>query len=213
MHEITDCNEAGARTDATMVVMSIFIAAFMLIAWTTDPVYQGVSVDDRAPPIEGKIFKNNVWMEWSLEDQLDETWISGSAYGTWHMIEFMDIYCGHCQSAAPEVRDQYNNWRATDLPGEQEIEFVAVSIALWQGDPSRDYSRENIESFRNDSGQTFPYIDDLDNSNRDVWAIPGTPTYFLIAPNGQIVYASPEAAGGETVYEAMNRIIMTQDVA
>jgi hypothetical protein len=45
-------------------------------------------------------------------------------------------------------------------------------------------------------------MDDHDNSNQNVWEIPGTPTYFLIAPNGIIEYASPED-NSKTVWDVM----------
>ena len=53
-------------------------------------------------------------------------------------------------------------------------------------------------------------MDDLDNSNRDVWGIDYTPQYFLVAPNGIIEYASPEAAG-DSVWDAMESVIPRGD--
>ena len=47
--------EAGARTDGLVIVSVIFIAAFTLIAWTTDPVYTGIDVGDRVPELKGKM--------------------------------------------------------------------------------------------------------------------------------------------------------------
>jgi hypothetical protein len=70
-----------------------------------------------------------------------------------------------------------------------------------------DSSRAEIEAFRDKStgqecaGQDcanrdgsahtlITYIDDLDQENMDEWGIKGTPTYFLIQPDGIIAWVS-----------------------
>ena len=54
-------NEAGARSDGVMIVSIIFITAFTYIALTTDPVYTGIGVGDRAPDLNGQIYDGTVW--------------------------------------------------------------------------------------------------------------------------------------------------------
>ena len=73
-----------------------------------------------------------------------------------------------------------------------------------------DYSRAEIQDFRDKYDHTFSYMDDLDNTNRDVWGIDYTPQYYLLAPNGIIQYASPEA-GSTSVWDAMESIIPRGD--
>ena len=46
-----------------------------------------------------------------------------------------------------------------------------------------------------------------DNSHQDDWGGFGTPTYFLVAPNGIIEYVNLEADAGYTVWDAMDEKI------
>ena len=50
-------------------------------------------------------------------------------------------------------------------------------------------------------------MDDQDESNKANWGDFGTPTYFLVAPNGLIKYVNLDAPGGYTVWDAMEDII------
>jgi hypothetical protein len=208
MRRVINSEEAGARADSMLYVSALFIAAFSYIALTTNPVYTGIAVEDRAPEIEGKVNNGgNSWTDFSLTENYDESWNIEEGGGTWFAIEFMDINCGHCKNAAEEVRVRSDEWMSKDISNGDEVEFLAVSLKLGiQGD---EYNRDNIKAFRENYEHNFQYLDDLDNSNRDVWDIPGTPTYFLIAPNGIIMFASPDSTEGETLWQAMDRIIPT----
>ena len=187
-------NEAGARSDGLMIVSVIFIAAFTYIAFTTSPVYTGVGIGDRAPELKGEVWDGNTWVPFDLHENLDSSWEEGSGEGTWYMIEFMDTNCGACQSAAtnsiPSEQAKWLGENGRSVPENTTVEFLAVAIALHPD--SWDYGQQEIIDFKTDYNQNFPFMDDHDNSNSGVWEIPGTPTYFLIAPNGIIEYASPE---------------------
>ena len=129
------CDEAGARSDGLMIVSVLFIAAFTYIAFTTNPVYTGVGVGDRAPELEGQVFNGNTWTDYSLSDNIDPMWQEGDG-GTWTMVEFMDTNCGYCQKVAQdEFPTQQSRWLGLDAtrstPANVSVEFVAVSIMLW----------------------------------------------------------------------------------
>ena len=49
-------DEAGARSDGLMFVSVLFITAFTYIALTTNPVYAGIGVGDRAPDLAGEVW-------------------------------------------------------------------------------------------------------------------------------------------------------------
>ena len=209
MRRKMDSIEAGARADSMLYVSIILISSFILIAVLTNPVYSGTGVDDSAIEIEGKINDGGTWVDFKLSDNYNKNWtIDNDVTGTWYMVEFMDINCGHCKNAASDITSLSNDWMNNrDITNGDSVDFLAVSINL--GMKGDDYTPENIVNFRNQYEHQFAYFDDLDNSVRDDWNVPGTPTYFLIAPNGVISYASPEAVSGETVWDAMDRIIPT----
>lgn len=192
-----------------MIVSIIFIAAFTYIAFTTNPVYTGIGVGDRVPELKGKVTTDGVtWTDFDLADNIDPLWSEGKA-GTWTMIEFMDTNCGACQNAGPDIRDMETMWTGENpqrtTPENTTVEFLAVSISLWTEDtPGKSYGRDEIVSFREEFQHTFAYMDLQDNSHQDNWGGFGTPTYFLISPNGIIEYATPEADYGYSIWDAMN---------
>ncbi len=206
-------NEAGARSDGLMIVSVIFIAAFTYIALTTNPVYTGVGVGDKVPELSGEIWDGQSWVEFDLYENLDFTWTEDSEDGTWYVIEFMDTNCGACQKSAPDFVPQQSKWLepgSRSMPPDMDVQFIAVAFSLNPDADSWEYSQQEIKDFRQEYDHIFPYMDDLDNSNRDVWGIDYTPQYFLVAPNGIIEYASPEAAG-DSVWDAMESVIPRGD--
>ena len=209
-------NEAGARSDGLMFVSVLFITAFTYIALTTNPVYTGIGVGDRAPDLAGEVWDGTSWVDFDLQENIDSMWAEGDG-GTYYMIEFMDTNCGYCQQSAEEfIAPEQSRWTGDNptrsMPENITVEFLAVSIALHDGSEGWDYGRTEITDFRTKYGHNFGYMDDHDNDNRDVWGIPGTPTYFLVAPNGIILYATPDAEQGFSVWDAMDYEIPTGGV-
>ena len=205
-------NEGSARTDGMMIVAVMFIAAFTFIAWTTNPVYTGIGVGDRVEELKGQMTTDGVtWTDFDLSDNYDEMWSEGEP-GTWTMLEFMDTNCGACINAAPKITDYARMWTGDNptkpIPENITVEFVAVSISLWDEDTAgKDYGRDEISSFKDEYNHDFAYVDMQDNSHQEKWGNFGTPTYFLIAPNGIIKFASPEG-NSDSVWEVMDREIL-----
>ena len=205
-------DEAGARSDGLIIVTVIFVVAFTYIALTTNPVYTGIGVGDRAPDLQGMVYDGSEWASFNLEDNVDDNWVEGMG-GTWTMVEFMDTNCGYCRTVAQEdFPTQQNKWLGENptrsTPNNITIEFVAVSISLWdENTEGKEYGRDIIIKFRTDFGHEFPYMDAQDNSHQDDWGSLGTPTYFLISPDGIIQYATPEASAGYSVWDAMEELI------
>lgn len=205
-------DEAGARSDGLIIVTVIFVVAFTYIALTTNPVYTGIGVGDRAPDLQGMVYDGSEWASFNLEDNVDDNWVEGMG-GTWTMVEFMDTNCGYCRTVAQEdFPTQQNKWLGENptrsTPNNITVEFVAVSISLWdENTEGKEYGRDIIIKFRTDFGHEFPYMDAQDNSHQDDWGRLGTPTYFLISPDGIIQYATPEASAGYSVWDAMEELI------
>ncbi len=206
-------DEGSARADATMFVAVIFVATYTLIALTTNPVYSGVSVGDLAPELEGDVWNGNTWTDYKLEDRINTDWQPGMP-GTWIMIEFMDTNCGACVSAAKNTIPQAQNyWLGNpDIAEGLNVEFLAVSISLWDSSvEGKEYGRTVIQDFRSEHSHQFNYMDGQDNAYKDLWEVQGTPSYYLIAPNGIVQFSSPEGSSYSTVFDAMNDLIPTGD--
>ena len=206
--------EAGARSDGMMIISVIFITAFTYIALTTDPVYTGIGVGDRAPELSGQIYNGTTWVDFDLKEQFNDSWVEGDP-GTYYLVEFMDTNCGICVSHAtdkfPSAQSKWLGVNGQDptrsMPEGTSVQFLAVSISLWdESVPGKDYGRDVIIQFRdakdpdgdvtrNGGTHNFPYMDLQDNSHQDDWGNFGTPTYFIIDPSGIIQYTNLEDPG------------------
>ena len=79
--------EAAAKTDAGILIMAIFFAGILFIAFTTNPVYVGIKEGDRAPMLKGTAYDGNSWVSFTLNDEFNQSWEEDSSDGDWY------IYC------------------------------------------------------------------------------------------------------------------------
>ena len=91
------------------------------------------------------------------------------------------------------------------------MEFLAVSISLWEDTtPGKEYGKEEIVEFRDTYGLNFGFMDSQDNSHQSGWGNLGTPSYFIVSPNGIIEYTNLETP--ELVWqEALENLVPRGD--
>ncbi|MCH2648221.1 MAG: TlpA family protein disulfide reductase [Candidatus Poseidoniaceae archaeon] len=201
--KLTRDDNAGAVGSAALSVASLFFIAIMIIAFTANPVAIGTDVGERAPDVEGKAYNGTSWVEFDFESYFDNSWEEGNISGQWVAIEFMDTDCPYCQQTA----DEYGQWANTYSANNPNwngphVNFLASATEL--DIPGHETSRAEIQDFRAEYGHNFPYIDDIDQDNMKEWGIPGTPTYFLIQPDGIIAWVSDDS--NEDLEQAIVRL-------
>ena len=201
--KLTRDDNAGAVGSAALSVASLFFIAIMIIAFTANPVAIGTDVGERAPDVEGKAYNGTSWVEFDFESYFDNSWEEGNISGQWVAIEFMDTDCPYCQQTA----DEYGQWANTYSANNPNwngphVNFLASATEL--DIPGHETSRAEIQDFRAEYGHNFPYIDDIDQDNMKEWGIPGTPTYFLIQPDGIIDWVSDDS--NEDLEQAIVRL-------
>ncbi len=215
---------ANARTDTLIKIISLFVLVLIVIAFTTNPIATGVGVGERVPLLEGKIYNGNGWVDYNLHDQFDTNWTEGDTNATWYIIEFLDTDCSACWRDTAKVSDLQNAVSSTQW-NRAPVQMLAVVVEL--NIPNHESSRDEIKAFRdkNDGDGTFkcnadralcserdgspynfPFFDDLDGKSTKEWDIPGTPTYFIIKPNGIVAWSSVEA-GNSDIFDAVNGLI------
>ncbi|MEK9731111.1 MAG: redoxin domain-containing protein [Candidatus Poseidoniales archaeon] len=221
--------EATAKTDTLIKIISLFTLVLLVIAFTSNPVSTGVGVGERVPPLAGKAYNGGGWVDYDIYDHIDLDWEEGNSSGTWFVLEFMDTDCPYCwDDAAPKMSDLQNAVNS-DQWGRAPVQIIAVAVEL-QID-GHDSTRAEIQAFRDkndgdgsfkcNSGRSacstrdggphsFPYIDDLDRTLLKDWNIPGTPTYFIIQPNGIVAWSSTEANNYE-ILDAVAGLIPAED--
>jgi thiol-disulfide isomerase/thioredoxin len=202
--KMIDDENAGAMGSALIKVMSLFFIGIMIIAFTANPVSVGTGEGQRAPDIDGKFYNGTGWSDMEFGSYFNTSWEEGDINGQWVVIEFMDTDCPACQRAAEDYGSYANYFSVSNSEWNgPHVNFLASATELSiQGHNS---DRQEIQEFRADNGHNFPYIDDLDQDNMGEWGIPGTPTYFLIQPDGIIAWSSPEHSG-EKVSDAIFRL-------
>ena len=62
--------DASARSDAGIIVMSMFFAGLLIVAFTTNPVASGTQIGERAPIFSGEAYDGNSWSSFDFEDLL-----------------------------------------------------------------------------------------------------------------------------------------------
>lgn len=207
-------DEADARTTALIRVMALFFVGIMIIAATTSPIATGTKEGERAPALEGKYYNGSGWLDFDLESYWDPLWEEGDISGQWVALEFMDTDCPYCLQSAEDMGVNSNDFGSSASGWDGAIVNFIASVAELNIE-GHDSSRSEITAFRNkiaDSGETcasmdcgsrpgsshnFPYIDDLDLDNMKKWKVSGTPSYYLIQPNGIIAWSSAENQGEE----------------
>ncbi len=214
--------DADVRTDTAIKIMALFFASIMFLAFTTDPIASGTKEGQRAPSLEGMSYNGTGWTEFNMDDWLVDNWSEADTTAEWLVVEFMDTDCGFCWDAASDMgqyADYFSKTGAEKWDG-PVINFIANAAELnIQGHES---SRAEIEAFRDKTGSeacakgdcvnrpgnphSFTYIDDLSLDNMDSWKVSGTPTYYLLQPDGIVAWVSSENPN-EQLSDAIFRLV------
>ena len=180
--------EASARSDAGIIVMSMFFAGILIVAFTTNPIASGTKIGERAPIFRGDAYDGSSWSTFEFEDLLDSSWTWNSTEDApWIAVEFLDTDCGYCKQSAPDVGEWAQMYSAEQWPGPDVI-FIAVAVEF-----VADSSITEVEEFRAQYNNNFLYVDDLDNDIAGDWDVSATPTYFLVQPDGIVAWNSGQA--------------------
>ena len=180
--------DASARSDAGIIVMSMFFAGLLIVAFTTNPVASGTQIGERAPIFSGDAYDGNTWSSFDFESLLDTSWTWNSSEDTpWIAVEFLDTDCGYCKQSAPDVAQWSEMYSTEQWPGPDVI-FIAVAVEF-----VADSSRDEVQEFRAQYNNNFLFVDDLDISIAKKWDVSATPSYFLVQPDGIVAWNSNQA--------------------
>ena len=188
MNSLLANQDASARSDAGIIVMSMFFAGILIVAFTTNPIASGTEIGERAPIFSGDAYDGTSWKSFDFEDLLDTTWSWNSTEDSpWIAVEFLDTDCGYCKNSAPEVGEWSQMYTAEQWPGPDVI-FIAVAVEF-----VAESSRAEIIEFRAQYNNDFLYVDDLSIDIAKDWDVSATPSYFLVQPDGIVAWNSGQA--------------------
>ena len=187
MKTMLENQDASARTDAGIIVMSMFFAGILVVAFTTNPIASGTKIGERAPIFSGEAYDGSTWKSFEFEDLLDTTWTYNASDAPWIAVEFLDTDCGYCKQSAPDV-GQWAEMYSTEQWIGPDVIFIAVAVEF-----VAESSRAEIVEFRSQYNNNFLYVDDLDIGIAKDWDVAATPSYFLVQPDGIVAWNSGQA--------------------
>jgi cytochrome c-type biogenesis protein len=88
------------------------------------------------------------------------------------LLEFMEPWCPHCQSAAPVLDQLHRNY--------PNVTFVSVA-GPWSG-----ASENDVAQFERNYGTSWVYLFDSSGSVMGMYGVTATPTFFIINRDGSV---------------------------
>ena len=175
-----------------------------------------MSPGDYAPGFSGVIheYQSTSWDYFQFHSQFDFNWSQGDE-GKWLVVYFISTDCGHCWNSAEDVTSWYGQYQ-------NKTDFLAMAVNFSSNNNFNATQNEVVAfqektsytgcrgggfdcSERPGDAHTFPYFDDRNQSVMYDWNVRGTPTYFIISPNGQIVWNQNINGTQESVSVALER--------
>ena len=217
-----DARGGVAAGEAALVVVVLILVSLFVTFNGTQVIERGVNIGDPAPPLIGPSHiggSGEVWNDFDLFGEvIKPDWKEGDD-DNFILIDFIDTDCPYCWNKAPEMSSIH-----TDYGSKLSMYSVVVSI---EGLSGHESSQNEIIAFQEKStvnGQSFmckasatkceerdglahpwTFIDDRDESNFNAWDVSGTPTYFILKPNGEIAWSS-NSDGGLTLEQAIQTV-------
>lgn len=187
MNSLLENQDASARSDAGIIVMSMFFAGILVVAFTTNPVASGTQIGERAPVFTADAYDGTSWKSFNFEDLLDTSWTWNSTEDSpWIAVEFLDTDCGYCKQSAPKMADWSQEFSGVN--GAPNVVFIAIAVEFVS-----DSSRAEIVEFRSQYNNNFQFVDDLDITIAKEWDVAATPSYFLVQPDGIVAWNGNQA--------------------
>lgn len=118
--------------------------------------------------------------------------------GDFVFVDFWASWCGDCRREIPEVKAIYDQYKDVKL-GNAPIRFMSVSFDH-DGDAWRKMLRKEQFPWLQ-IGNTMKKKDDPVNQ---AYQVNWIPSYFIIAPDGTVLYAAVTAARAAEVMKALD---------
>ena len=204
---------ADGRLSSFLAAVSVFFIGLMFIAVSTDPVIIGVNKGEMPPNITGDArIANSAWFSFDLYSKFNDSWNGNITTNRWFVVEFIDTDCPHCWSSAETL---------SQIDAQFGGVIITIVVVAELNINGHEGSRAEIEAFQDKTefmgckggssncadrpgdihqgtdGNLFYYVDDLPGKSLGDWNLQGTPTCFLLKPNGLVEFNSAQDGGCE----------------
>lgn len=213
---------SDTRVGSLLFIMSVFLVAVMIVFSTTDAVTMGVDEGEMPPNIEGKAHRfgaGDNWEDFDLYDLTYSNWTEGDLNHSWFVVEFMSTDCSACMSFGDKIEELSVRYKgivtfiavAVDFENNEKFTSTPEEIIAFQEKTDFmgcNYGTGNCNARSGGPHEEVLYVDDRDASSMKEWGVSGTPTSYILKPNG-IVAWNQRNNGGEELGDAMYRLIPT----
>ena len=212
--------ESDARVGSLLFVVGVFLIAVMIVFATTDAVPIGIDEGEMPPNIKGDAHRfgaGEQWEDFDLYSLMMLNWTEGDYNATWYVIEFMSTDCPVCMDFAGDFEDLSKVWEgrvvfiavAVDFRSNDEFTSTPEEIIAFQ--EKTDFMGCNHGSGNCNTREGGPhvnvlYVDDRDGSSMDDWDVSGTPTSFILKPNGVVAW-NPSNHYGEELAQGLYSVV------
>ena len=183
-------------------------------------IYEGMHVPNFQALIH--YYNTSTWEEFELYSLINETWNSTENNDSkWITLIFVSTDCSHCWYAGDDLSEwaaTYNNKTqfmvlAVNFSSNNNFNATPEEVIAFQekNDYFGCYSNTKNCNERPGDPHEFPYIDDRNQSIMYNWEVTGTPSYFIIQPNGIMAWninqhKSSNNGDGENINQALERL-------
>lgn len=179
----------------TKWILGVLIA--VMIGWATyDLVVSKEAQDEEISTAQGAseetgLMVGNLAPDFELMTAEGQTMKLSDYRGQRVFLNFWATWCPPCRAEMPDMQNLY-------LEQEEPFEILAVNLT------KSEASEENIATFVEDFGLTFPILLDTESEVAGLYNVSAVPTSFMIDTEGRISFVAPGA---------MHYDMMAQEIA
>ena len=188
------------------------------------PIYQsGVNEGELIYNFNATIhyYQDVGWSEFELHSLFNSSWNYSNNNSTnssdkWTVVVFLSTDCGHCWNAAEELSTWSTNYA-------DDVQFLAMAVNFssnnnFNATPDEVIAFQEQSAYigcvgggsdcadRPGSPHDFGYVDDRNQTQMHAWGVGGTPTFFIIQPNGIVAWNQSQNNGEENIEQALERL-------
>lgn len=114
------------------------------------------------------------------------------------LVNFWGSWCEPCVREIPALQAAYEQL--------QDQDFVVIGVNLFDDEQAQNHSREDIRSFVEQLGITYPVALDEDGTTTDAYRVFPIPTSFFIDAQGNIRYVLPRELEQDEIVALFTRL-------
>jgi thiol-disulfide isomerase/thioredoxin len=115
------------------------------------------------------------------------------------LLEFMEPWCPHCQSEAPNLLSLYKQFG-------DKVVFITV-VGPWNGPDGKPTSAADVVAFIKQYGTTWTYVYDSSGTVMgNEFGVNATPTTFIIGKDGSVLTTYQGEVAYDTLYSYLSSV-------